>query len=299
MTVHEHTSHGEHAMAETTTPNSEVIRHWAEVEGPHYVGEAERYDTMLEAFGNAMFAAADLRPGERVLDIGCGTGATTVDAAARVRPGGTALGIDVSPPMLALARMRAEKAGVTTAGFVHADAQTHRFEEAVFDAAISRHGVMFFEDPDTTFANVGRALRRGGRIAFVAPQDLDHSEWIMVAGVAAAPHIGIPEGIAPNAPGPYGLADPDRSRGILERTGFTDIAVEQVTASMRIGADVDDAVGFLRSIPVVADLFAAAPEEKRTAAIDAVREALAPYAGPDGVVMHNNADWLITARRIE
>lgn len=284
-------------MSDTTTPNAEVIRWWAQLEGPHYVAEAERYDNMARAFSDAMLDAAGLQPGERVLDIGCGNGSTTIEAAARVRPGGAAVGVDVSPPMLAFARKRATAAGATETEFVQADAQIHAFDEASFDAVISRNGLMFFEDPDAAFANLARALRPVGRIAFVAPQGPGHSEWIMAAGAAAAPHIGIPQGLGPNAPGPYGLADPDRTRAILERAGFADIGIEALTRPMRIGANVEDALGFIRSMPRVADLFAAAPTDKQDAAIDAARHALTPYAGPDGVVMDNNGEWLVTARR--
>jgi SAM-dependent methyltransferase len=284
-------------MTDTATPNAEVIRWWAQLEGPHYVTEAERYDNMLRAFSDAMFEAAELQPGERVLDVGCGNGSTTIEAAARVRPGGVAVGVDVSPPMLGLARRRATASGVTGTEFVQADAQVHAFDGASFDAVISRNGLMFFEDPDAAFANLARSLRPGGRIAFVAPQGPDRSEWIMAAGIAAAPHIGIPQGLGPNAPGPYGLADPDRTRAILERARFTSISIESLIRPMRIGADIEDALGFIRSMPRVADLLAAAPTDKQDAAIDAVREALEPYTNADGVVMHNNGEWLVTAHR--
>lgn len=284
-------------MTDATTPNAEMIRWWAQMEGPHYVAEGERYDDLLRAFSDSMFEAAELQPGERVLDVGCGNGVTTIEAATRVRPGGVAVGVDVSPPMLAVARERAVSAGATEAEFVQADAQVHAFDEASFDAVISRNGLMFFEDPDAAFANLARALRPGGRIAFVAPQGPGHSEWIMAAGMAAAPHIGIPQGLGPNAPGPYGLADPDRTRAILEGAGFADIEIEALTRPMRLGNDVEDALGFIRTMPRVAELFHAAPTDKQQAAIVAVREALAPYAGADGVVMHDNGEWMGTARR--
>jgi SAM-dependent methyltransferase len=267
------------------------------VEGPHYVAEADRYDALLAGFSDALLDAADLRPGERVLDIGCGNGATTIEAARRVRPGGTALGVDLSPPMLELAGKRAEAAGADNVEFRRADAQVHFFDEGGFDALISRNGLMFFDDPNAAFANLARALHPGARVVFIAPQGPNHSEWIMAAGAAAAPYLGAPQGLAPNTPGPYGLADPDRTRDILARAGFTDITVEELTRPMRIGDDVEDALDFIRSLPRVAELFAAAPSDKQTAATSAVREALAPYAGPDGVVTHDNGEWLVAARR--
>ena len=272
-------------------------KRWQEIEGEHWVAEAERYDSMVGAFGEAMLDAADLRPGERVLDIGCGNGATTIEAARRVRPGGVVVGIDLSSPMLGLARQRASAAGANEIEFVEADAQRHDFAVGAFDVAVSRFGVMFFDDPGAAFANIGRALAPGGRLAFVAWQALERSEWIMVPGAAAAAHVGMPEGIAPNEPGPGAFADPARVRGILDAAGFVDIAVDEVIRPIRMGNDVDDAVSFLQSIPLIHELFEAAEPEKRSAAVDAAREALKPYAGPQGVVMHNTAAWLVTARR--
>jgi SAM-dependent methyltransferase len=283
-------------MASATTRNEDWIRRWATDDGLHYVAEADRYDNLNGPSGEAMLDAAHLQAGDRVLDVGCGDGATTIEAARRVQPG-AAVGVDVSPPLLALARERAAAAGADNIEFIEADAQVHPFGDSRFDVVISRNGLMYFDDPDASFANLARALRPGGRLAFTAPQGPDRNEWIMVAGAAAAPHIGMPQGIAPGAPGPLGLADPDRTSRVLEGAGFTDVTIEDLTVSMRIGDDVEDALSFIRSIPFVRDLLAAAPAPQQNAAVDAVRTALAPYAGPDGVVTHNNGVWLVTARR--
>lgn len=273
-------------------------KRWDGEEGEHWVHEAERYDAMNRAFGEAMLDAADLQPGEHVLDVGCGNGATTIQAARRVRPDGAALGVDLSGPMLSLARERAAAAEVREAEFLQADVQVHTFREGECDVVVSRFGVMFFNDPHAAFANLARALRPGGRMVFVAWQDMTRSEWIMVPGAAAAAHVGLPEGIAPNAPGPFGLADPDRIRELLDRAGFTGLALEELTRPMRIGDDLDDVEAFFtRSLPLVRDLLAAAPADKAAAAISAARTALEPYAGPEGVVMNENSAWLVTARR--
>jgi hypothetical protein len=126
---------------------------------------------------------------------------------------------------------------------------------------------------------------------------MEHSEWVMAAGKAAAPHVGVPQGLAPNTPGPYGLSDPDRTRTILAGAGFRDIRVEVLTRTMRIGDDVEDALGFLTSMPRIKAVFEAALPEKRAAAAEAARLALTPYAGPDGVLTHDNNEWLVTASR--
>lgn len=283
-------------MGDGAVANREQIEDWDGEQGEHWVAEADRYDTMSAPFGEALLDAAGLRAGDRVLDVGCGNGWVTLEAARRVQPGGSVVGADVSRPMLGLARERAAAAGVGSVELLEADAQVHAFGER-FDALVSRFGLLFFEDPGAAFSNLAGALRPGGRIAFTAWQGLMQSEWILVPGAAASVHVGMPEGIEPGAPGPFGLADPDRTRELLERAGFEGVAIEDVTRPMRIGDDVDDAIGFIRSMPLVRGLLEGAPAEQAAAAIDAAREALVPYAGPDGVVMHDNGAWLVTARR--
>ena len=284
-------------MADATPPNVDWITRWEGEEGEHWVTEAERYDTMNAAFGEAMLDAARLQAGERVLDVGCGNGTTTIQAATRVQPGGAAIGVDLSSRMLTLARRRAAAAGAAGTSFLRADAQVHDFPDGEFDTVVSRFGLMFFDDPNAAFANLARALRPGGRITFVAWQGLARNEWILVPGAAAAAHVGMPEGIGPDAPGPYGLADPDRIRKILEGAGFAEVTIEDLTRPMRIGDDVDDALSFIRSIPLVRDLLEHAPPDKRAAAIDAARDALARYERPNGVTMDDNGAWLTNAHR--
>lgn len=283
-------------MTTARTPNAQWIKRWATDDGRHYVAEADRYDQLNAHAGEALMRAAALQSGERVLDVGCGSGATSLEAAERVRPGGSVVGVDVSEPLLALARDRAASWGVANVEFVEADAQVHPFQAGSFDVVISRNGVMYFDDPSAAFANFRRSLRPGGRLAFTAPQGLARNEWIMAAGAAAAPILGPPQGVAPGQPGPLGLADPDRTRQILEGVGFTDLTVEDVTTPMRIGADVDDAVAFICSIPFVRELLDGAPASRQEQATVAVSKALETYAGPEGVITHNNGVWLVMAR---
>jgi SAM-dependent methyltransferase len=283
-------------MTTATTPNAHWIKRWAADDGRHWVAEADRYDKLNAPAGEALMRAAALQSGERVLDVGCGNGATSLEAAERVRPGGSVVGVDVSEPMLALARERAASWGVANVEFVEADAQVHPFQASSFDVVISRNGVMYFDDPSSAFANLRRSLRPDGRLAFTAPQGLDRNEWIMAAGAAAAPILGPPQDVAPGQPGPMGLADPDRTRQILEGVGFTHLTIEDVTVPMRIGADVDDALAFICSVPFVRELLDAAPPSVQERATIAVRNALEAHAGPQGVITHNNGVWLVTAR---
>lgn len=270
---------------------------WRCQEGRHWRSEAARYDEINRAFGEALIDAAQLSPGEHVLDVGCGAGAITLEAARRVRPGGSVLAIDISPDLVAMARDRTASAGAVEVELIEADAAAYPYDEEAFDVLVSRNGLMFFDDPDAALTNLARALRPGGRIVFTAPQALDRNPWIMVAGAAAAPYVGIPAGVAPGQPGPLGMADRSLIETVLGRAGFTAVEIQELTGSMRIGTNVDDAVAFIRSIPMVRDLLDSASAANRAAAIEAVEQALADHATPDGVVIHGNGAWLVTARR--
>jgi SAM-dependent methyltransferase len=202
------------------------------------------------------------------------------------------LGADISRTLLELARHRAE--GMRGVDFVEADAQTHAFEAARFDAVFSRFGVMFFADPKAAFANLRRALKPGGRLAFVCWRSPAENPVMVLPMQAALPLLPEPPPQPePNAPGPFAFADPDRVRGILEAAGFDAIQVEPHDEKIGSG-DLETALGLaLRVGPlgsVVRENPALAPK-----ITDAVRAALAPHAGPDGVKLAS-ATWIVTAR---
>ena len=270
--------------------------HWPTAATELYLRDAARIEAINGPFGAAMFDAVQLRAGERVLDVGCGLGTTTLDAARLVSRNGSAVGIDITVDLLDVARQNAAKAGLTNVEFVEADAQIHSFHEAEFDAIISRFGIMFFDDADAAFANMGRALRPGGRLVTVCPGDPLQSEWVTIAFAAAAPHVGLPDVGPPGTPGPFAFADPNRLTRALHAGGFGDVTVEKVTRSARFGNDIDDVVDYITSLPESRQLFAGQPDEKIAAAIDALREGFAPFAGPDGVVVGESA-WLARASR--
>ena len=213
------------------------------------------------------------------------------------RPTGAAVGVDISGPALALARERAAASGLDGVGFIEADAQVHPFEPGAFDAVISRFGTMFFDDPVAAFANLRRALRRGGRLAVVAWQGPFESEWTAVAVKVAIAHFGHPPDLgAPGGPGPFAFADGDRFRSVVTKGGFRDVTLAAIARPMLMGSDVEDVVGMVAATPQSQGLFAGQPEAKVQAAIAGLRDAFAPYARPEGVVMNGTA-WLLTARR--
>ena len=225
---------------------------------------------------------------------GCGTGKPTADLARLVAPG-RVLGVDLSSQMLERGRRRAAADGIANVEFLQADAQVHPFEEAAFDVAVSSFGAMFFNDQVAAFANIGRALRPGGRLAVMAWQELARNEWLMAFREALA--VGRTMGSPPNgAPGPFGLAEPDHVRRVLTEAGFVDVAVEAIEEPLEFGTDADDAFTFARTMGIVEGMTHDLDEADTARALDAVYKVLQAHETPEGVLL-GSAAWLITARR--
>jgi SAM-dependent methyltransferase len=278
-------------------PNAEQIRYWAEAAGPKWVRFQALLDAQIRGIGERAMERGGIAPGERVLDVGCGCGDTTMELPRRVGAAGRVLGVDISAPMLARAAERIAAAGLPHARVLEADAQTHVFEAGAFDVLFSRFGVMFFSDPTAAFANLRAALRPGGRLAFACWQSLQQNPWLLVPLSAVAQHIALPPPPAPDAPGPFALADADRVRVILTGAGFAQIAIEPHEHPLFVagGAGLDGAVELLLEGvgPTSAALREADPA-LRPVVTAAVRAALAPYAEAGGVRMPSAA-WIVTA----
>jgi len=274
--------------------NSGMADYWNGRPADVWVAEAERFDSLLAPFGRRVLMAAALKPGERVLDVGCGNGAISLEAARAVEPGGRVTGVDLSAPMLGVARKRAEAKGIV-ADFVQGDAQTFLFDQP-FDVIVSRFGVMFFDDPESAFANLANAARLGGRLCFVCWQEMFANEWIAVPSMAMVAHLGVPELPEPDAPGPFSLADAGRITRLLEPAGWSEVIVEEHTDPMWLGRDPEDVVAFMLSDEMGHRLVEGKDPEAVQAGIEATLQALGPYATPEGVVL-NGACWLVTARK--
>jgi len=282
-------------MPAASPPNAAQIEHWNGQAGETWVKLQERLDAQLAPLGRLVMDRAGIRPGEAILDTGCGTGQTTLELAERVGAAGQVTGLDISRPMLELARQRGRSAGMGQLRFEEGDAQTRAFAPASLDLVFSRFGVMFFADPVAAFANLRAALRPGGRLGFVCWRPARDNEWVAVPMEAAFRHLPRPPAPEPGAPGEFAFADRARVEGILAGAGFADIQVEAADARIG-GSSLDLAVDTtLRMGPVGAALREEAPD-KRPAVEAAVRAALAPFAGPDGVRM-GAAMWLVSAKR--
>jgi len=274
--------------------NADMVHYWNGRPADVWVTEAERFDTMLAPFGRRLLAAVSLEPGERVLDVGCGNGAISLEAARAVEPGGRVTGLDLSAPMLEVARRRAEQQGIDVE-FARGDAQTASFDQQ-FDVVVSRFGVMFFDDPEVAFANLARAARPGGRLCFVCWQEMFANEWIAVPAMAMVAHVGIPELLEPGAPGPFALADAQRTRGLLECAGWSEVTVVEHKDGMLMGRDPEDVVDFMLSDEMGRRLVEGKDPEAVHAGTEASLAALRPYATPEGVVL-DGAYWLVTAHK--
>lgn len=278
------------------TPNSEQAAHWNSPEGGgHWITHQARHDRMLEPFMTMILDMAAVRSSDRLLDVGCGCGATT-RAAAALAMTGRAAGIDLSAAMLARAMADAREARLFNTSFIEGDAQVQPFEPASFDVVISRFGLMFFADPVAAFANLRHATRRRGRLAFVCWQPMTANPWLLVPGAALAEHVPLPEPADPDAPGMFALADPGRTRRILADAGWSSVSIAPARASILVGGGgtVDDTVEFLRGGSLGRTLLAGADPETERRAIASVRAALVPYADSAGVHL-DAAVWLVRA----
>lgn len=277
--------------------NDEMIDLWNSEATESWVLQPDRYDRMLQPFSERVLEELALQRGERVLDIGCGSGSLSRAAAEAVGADGRVTGVDVSRPMLELARRKSTDAGLGNTEFVEADAQVHDLPAGAFDAVTSRFGVMFFADPVAAFANIRRAVAQGGRLAFAAWQALDANQWAMVPVMAIVPHAGIPNVPPPGSPGPFAFADADRVRQILTDAGWSDVEVEPFRTELLVagGASMDEAVDYYADDVFGRMLLADADDDTRTAAKGALREALEEHVTDDGIRLEG-AVWVVTAR---
>ena len=278
-----------------TTDNAAQIAEWNGVQGERWAALRAQTDAIVVPFGEAAMAAAAPTSGERVIDIGCGCGDTSIDLARRVGPTGSVTGVDVSRPMLAIARELGAAEGLSHLAFRECDASSADLPGAL-DLLYSRFGVMFFGDPMAAFAHMRGSLRRGGRCVFVcwrAPRD---NPWAMVPVSAAREALGItPPPADPHAPGPFAFADDVRVRGILESASFGAIEVRRFDASVTLGDTPRAAAEAVTRIGPVSRLLREVGVEHQPTVVDAIEKALAPHAAPDGRVQVQGSTWIISA----
>jgi SAM-dependent methyltransferase len=272
--------------------NTEQLRAWDGDEGAYWAAHADHFDRSSVPFHRRLLTAAAIGASDRVLDVGCGTGQLTLDAA-RAAHAGSTLGVDLSSPMLECARRRAAEQNIPNVSFEQVDAQIEPFDAESFDVAISNVGATFFGDLVAGFTNIARALRPGGRIALVTWQSLADNEWIREFRSALAAGRDLPAP-PPDAPNPFALADPDRVRSILTTSGFADVELDGTNERMWFGDDGDDAYEFVLGLLgwMLDDL----DDDGKARARGALRATTTAHETSDGV-QYDSAVWTIRALR--
>lgn len=282
-------------MAAAQQRHEEQRAYWNGDPGGRWLARAEQTDRMLAPVLDAAITAAQVKPGETVLDVGCGCGASVVSLAHVVGATGRVVGIDISEPMLGLARRRT--AGLPHTECLAADAATHDFTTLRADLIFSRFGVMFFGDPGKAFANLKRALKPGGRILFACWRPIFENGWMDVPLRAAYQHVPRLPKPEPDDPGPFSFADPARVTRIFAEAGLPEPAMTKcdVMIDIAAGGTLDDAVRSASEIGATARALQDQPEDIRRAALAEVRRALQPHVTPTGVPLPG-AVWLVSAR---
>lgn len=253
------------------------------------------YDSELQRHNQRLRQAYGIRPADRVLDIGCGAGQTTHDAA-RMAAAGSAHGVDTSEVMIRRALDLTKAEGLTNVTFQKADAAKSRFPDEPFDIAISRFGTMFFDEPMDAFANIARALRPGARLVMMVWQAHQQNEWAVAIDRALT---GSPSSPPPPAEtlNPFSLADPTATKGILHLAGFGEPAFTDIHEPVFYGADVDAALDFVIGFQSIGEALDLMDPTSASAALDRIRQTIASHQSNDGVWLDSRS-WIVTARRL-
>ena len=274
--------------------DADQTAYWNGPGGRRWTERGDAPEAIFAPIAELLYARARLAPGERVIDIGCGGGATTLAIAAQVGAAGGVIGVDVSALMIAWARRRA---GATSAAkFVLADAGSHDFDPGWANLLFSRFGVMFFANPVASFANLRKGLARGGRAVFACWREAKRNPWQMIALKAACKHVPrLPE-VGPEDPGPFSFADEQRVRRILGEAGFETITLTPVDLELDVaaGQGLEAALAALQQIGAASRALEGQPEALRAAAVAEIRTALAPHQRGQSVPL-GAAVWMVEA----
>ena len=272
--------------------NHDQYTSWNGEGGERWVDSADRRDAVLAPVAEALLARADPRPGERVLDLGCGCGVTTIAAAQAVTPSGAATGVDLSAPMLQVAGDRAAALGLDHAVFLQADVQAATLPTD-HDLVIGRFGTMFYADPVVAFSNVARSMTPGGRLCVATWRPLLDNDWIVVPGGVLLRFGAMPD--AGPGPGMFAQSEPARVTEVLDASGFESIELTSVDVELHVGADVADAVAYVTESGPARAVLDTVPEADRPEALAALADALADHERSDGVHL-GASTWLVHAK---
>ena len=286
-------------MSEQRAANAAQQEYWNTVAGPRWVGLAGFVEKRVQKVNDLLLTRSAIKPGEKVLEVGCGTGAATVPLAEAVGGTGEVVGIDISEPMLAGARERISQSGLRNITLLRADAQVHAFEPNLFDLIASRFGVMFFADPVTAFRNLLGAMRPAGRLCFACWAALEENRHWLIPYEVALRHLGPPAPKPPRAPGPMAFAEPEYVRSFLEGAGYQGIEIRRETPEIIGASPVEEAEHACIMGPSARLIEEKNPQESvRELIKQEMTEAFAAYAKGEEMVLPSTI-FLVTARRAD
>ena len=288
-------------MTDAAVPDSEgnaaQIAYWNDRAADNWTAMQERLDKVFTPLTEAALEAASPQGGERVIDVGCGCGATVLELARRVGPGGHVQGLDISVPMAARAQQRIAAAGLHNAGVLVSDASTHPFPQADADLLFSRFGVMFFADPAGAFENLRSAMRPGARMLCAVWRPMVENSWFTVPLEAARPLLPPQPTPDPLAPGPFAFSNQDRVHAVMQRAGWRDIDMQPCDVPMPIAGpgQVAEAADFATRLGALARILSELEPELRPRISELVMHAMRSHDGSNGITL-GGAIWLVSAR---
>ena len=284
-------------MTDITPPeNADQIEFWNGEHGVSWAQYADIVDGMFADITGAILDAAAISTGDRVLDLGCGNGGTTLAAADRTAPIGAVTAVDVSTPMIERARARSAAAGHLNVTYILGDAAVYPFAPQSFDALISRLGTMFFDDSESAFHNILGGLASGGRVALGVWREPRENPWAMAPVAAAREFLDMPPRPGPEEPGPFSFADPGRVTKVLGAAGLQDIALSPLDFQLPLGGSLDEALRFAMEMGPLSAPFSTVTGDNRRRAIDAITGVLQENQDDDGAVRLGGACWIVTGR---
>ena len=277
--------------------NKEQKEFWNDLKGELWVELQTRIDPMLSVFDQKLFEVLEAQSGERALEIGCGTGTTTLKMSECLGPSGSIHAVDFSRPMICRAQERASEASVDHADFVEAEAQEYDYPSGEFDLAYSRFGVMFFQDPVKAFSKIRNAMKPGGRLGYICWADKSKNPWISEPAQVAKEFLELPKPPGEDEPGMFSMCREERIFEILEKAGWSEIKVEWFESTNMIGKNAEDAADFISRMGPMSEPFSEADEGQKQKTLEALRTFLKDRETPNGVQM-GFGNWVVTAKRL-
>ena len=274
--------------------NDHEIKDWNGQRAMLWVKYADRLDIMFSTIADTLLGTANISGGDKVLDLGCGNGSTTLLAATQVGPNGSVTGVDVSEPMIDLARSRSADVGTTNVNYILADASEYPFESGYFNVLISRFGSMFFGNPEVAFQNIIPSLTFGARVVLIVWRSPQENLWATKPVEAAKEFVEMPPRPGPEDPGPFSFADTERVKKILKVAGFRGVDFTPLDLLLPLGNTLEDAVNYVMDMGPLSAPLAAIKGDKRKMAIAAITSALRDNQGEDGIVRLAAACWIVT-----